>query len=59
MEKCQLNRGNIQNLKILFQDQILCDVEHRLDFFEDGFLVRNQILIVIFYDELLLSSLLA
>ena len=46
MEKCPFNRGNIQNLKILLQDQPLCDVEPRLELFEVG--VHNQILIVIF-----------
>ena len=40
--KVALNRGNIQNLVILIQDQLLHDVGQRLERFEVGVLVRNQ-----------------
>ena len=47
MEKCPFNCGNIQNLECMFQDQPLRDVEQRLELFEIGVPVGNQIVIVI------------
>ena len=40
------NRGNIQNLVILIQNQLLRDVDQRLERIEIGVPVGNQIIIV-------------
>ena len=41
-----LNRGNIQNLGVMFQNQPLRDVEQRHEVFEIGVPAHNQIIIV-------------
>ena len=45
--KCPFNGANVQNLKIVFKDQSLCDVEQRLELFEAGFLADEQVVLVI------------
>ena len=42
-----MEKMSIQNLKVLFQDQPLRDVEQRREFFEVGVTWRNQAVIVI------------
>ena len=57
--ECPHDRGNIQNLELMVQDQPLSNVELRLELVEVGVPVRNQIFSVILaQDELMLSSLL-